>query len=64
MLELQSKWIARVLSTKVALPSKEEMMADVQEYYQQMTTLGLPKHLTHYLQNFEEVSEFSFDPSC
>ncbi|XP_057531449.1 flavin-containing monooxygenase FMO GS-OX5-like isoform X2 [Amaranthus tricolor] len=58
MLELQSKWIARVLSTKVALPSKEEMMADVQEYYQQMTTLGLPKHLTHYLQNFEEYLDW------
>lgn len=55
MLELQSKWIAKVLSRKVGLPSKEDMLRDVQEYYQQMTLLRLPKHLTHYSHNFEEV---------
>ena len=60
MLELQSKWIAKVLSRKAGLPSKEEMMRDVQEYYQQMTVLRLPKHLTPYSHNFEEVLYNSF----
>ncbi|KAL2892473.1 Flavin-containing monooxygenase FMO GS-OX-like 1 [Bienertia sinuspersici] len=58
MMELQSKWIARVLSRKVALPPEEEMTADVQEYYQQMTLLKRPKHLTHYLINFEEYLDW------
>ncbi|KAJ8447321.1 hypothetical protein Cgig2_013098 [Carnegiea gigantea] len=56
MMELQSKWIARVLSGRVCLPSEEEMMADVKEYYQEMTALKRPTHLTHYLLNCEEVS--------
>lgn len=55
LMELQSKWIARVLSGKVGLPSEEEMMADVQEYYQQMTVMCRPKHLTHYLHNLEHL---------
>ncbi|CAO2813798.1 unnamed protein product [Amaranthus hypochondriacus] len=58
MLELHSKWIAKVLSRKVGLPSKEDMLRDVQEYYQQMTLLRLPKHLTHYSHNFEEYMDW------
>uniref|UniRef100_A0A803LI71 Flavin-containing monooxygenase n=1 Tax=Chenopodium quinoa TaxID=63459 RepID=A0A803LI71_CHEQI len=58
MMELQSRWIARVLSRKVDLPSKEQMMADVQKYYQQMTILRRPKHLTHFLHNFEEYLDW------
>lgn len=58
MMELQSKWVARVLSGKVCLPSEEEMMADVKEYYQGMTALKRPKHLTHYLLNCEEYLEW------
>jgi len=56
MMELQSKWIARVLSGKVCLPSEEEMMADVEEHYEEMTALKRPKHLTHYVLGSEEVS--------
>ncbi|XP_027355578.1 flavin-containing monooxygenase FMO GS-OX5-like [Abrus precatorius] len=46
-LELQAKWIARVLSGKVQLPSEEDMMASVKDYYQLMEENGLPKRYTH-----------------
>ncbi|KAK2979976.1 hypothetical protein RJ640_006784 [Escallonia rubra] len=49
MMELQSKWISRALSGKVLLPSKEKMLADVQEHYRQMVECGIPKHHTHAL---------------
>ncbi|XP_010264400.1 PREDICTED: flavin-containing monooxygenase FMO GS-OX-like 5 [Nelumbo nucifera] len=47
--ELQSKWIAQVLSGKVLLPEEEEMMASVEEFYQRMEEMGRPKHYTHML---------------
>lgn len=58
MIELQSKWIARVLSGKANLPSEEEMMEDVKQYYQQMTKLNRPMHLTHYLPNSDEYLDY------
>nr|KYP59770.1 Flavin-containing monooxygenase FMO GS-OX5 [Cajanus cajan] len=54
MTELQCKWVARVLSGKVLLPTEKEMMAYVEEYYQQMEKNGFPKHVTHHL-HFKEV---------
>ncbi|GMH00606.1 hypothetical protein Nepgr_002445 [Nepenthes gracilis] len=54
LMELQSQWIARVLSGKVALPSKEEMTADVEQYFQQMKKLNRPTHHTHFLYKPEE----------
>jgi len=54
MTELQCKWVARVLSGKVLLPTEKEMLADVEEYYQQMEKDGFPKHMTHYV-HFKEV---------
>ncbi|GAB4861918.1 hypothetical protein Ancab_037173 [Ancistrocladus abbreviatus] len=56
MMELQSKWIARVLSGKVALPSKEEMMADVEDYYLQMKRSNRPIHKTHFLHGPEQFN--------
>lgn len=47
--ELQSKWIAGVLSSKLQLPSEEEMLADVEHYYKHMLESGIPKHHTHLL---------------
>ncbi|OIW05230.1 hypothetical protein TanjilG_21215, partial [Lupinus angustifolius] len=44
-LELKCKWVARVLSGKELLPTEEEMMASIQEYYQQMENNGMPKAL-------------------
>ncbi|PWA76012.1 flavin monooxygenase-like, FAD/NAD(P)-binding domain protein [Artemisia annua] len=47
--ELQSTWIARALSGKVSLPSKKEMLLDVEQVYRQMEKKGIPKSYTHSL---------------
>ncbi|XP_038982496.1 flavin-containing monooxygenase FMO GS-OX5-like isoform X1 [Phoenix dactylifera] len=49
MLELQSKWIAQVLSNKIALPPEEDMITSVNNLYLQMEETGKPKHHTHSL---------------
>ncbi|KAL9254293.1 Flavin-containing monooxygenase FMO GS-OX-like 1-like protein [Drosera capensis] len=54
MMELQSRWIAQVLSGKVSLPSKENMIADIDCYFRQMEELKRPIHQTHFLFNPEE----------
>lgn len=46
-IELQSKWVACVLSGKAILPSEEEMLADVEQHYKDMEDQGVPKHHTH-----------------
>ncbi|XP_030535438.1 flavin-containing monooxygenase FMO GS-OX-like 3 isoform X2 [Rhodamnia argentea] len=48
--ELQSKWVAKVLSGRLVLPSEEGMMSSVQEHYQHIEELGWPKHHTHRLE--------------
>ncbi|KAL9245271.1 hypothetical protein vseg_018943 [Gypsophila vaccaria] len=58
MMELQSKWIAIVLSGKVHLPATEDMMTDAKEHYQQMTLLKRPKHQTHFLENSDEYLDY------
>nr|GMD95976.1 flavin-containing monooxygenase FMO GS-OX-like 4 [Ipomoea batatas] len=45
--ELQSKWIARVLSGRVCLPPEEEMMADIETLYSDMEKHGTLKRYTH-----------------
>ncbi|XP_073111848.1 flavin-containing monooxygenase FMO GS-OX-like 4 [Elaeis guineensis] len=47
MFELQSKWVAGVLSGRIALPTQEEMMEDVKAFYLQMEVAGWPKRYTH-----------------
>ncbi|CAL5398014.1 unnamed protein product [Camellia sinensis] len=49
MMELQSSWVAQVLSGNAHLPSKEEMLAVAQQHYQCMEECGIPKHHTHRL---------------
>ncbi|KHN37641.1 Flavin-containing monooxygenase FMO GS-OX-like 2 [Glycine soja] len=49
IIELQCKWVAKVLSGKVLLPTEKEMMESVKEYYQLMEENGLPKRYTHSL---------------
>ncbi|XP_058225356.1 flavin-containing monooxygenase FMO GS-OX2-like isoform X2 [Rhododendron vialii] len=46
-IELQSKWVARVLSGKAILPSEKEMLVDVEEHYRDTADRGVPKHHTH-----------------
>ncbi|XP_038876860.1 flavin-containing monooxygenase FMO GS-OX-like 3 isoform X4 [Benincasa hispida] len=52
MFELQSNWVAGVLSNRIAFPSKEEMLADVNKFYADLEALGKPKHRTHELGDY------------
>ncbi|KAM7257470.1 hypothetical protein ACFE04_013211 [Oxalis oulophora] len=45
--EYQSKWIAGVLSGRILLPSPEEMMNDVKDFYSELEISGTPKRYTH-----------------
>nr|XP_043634127.1 flavin-containing monooxygenase FMO GS-OX5-like [Erigeron canadensis] len=49
LFELQSKWVALVLSAKILLPPRDEMLADVDKYYHEMMENGIPMHYTHSL---------------
>lgn len=55
MVELQSRWVAKVLSGKVMLPSEEQMMESVQQEYKEMEEMGLPKHHSHRIQPEKKV---------
>ncbi|KAM5572836.1 hypothetical protein ABKV19_012741, partial [Rosa sericea] len=52
--ELQSKWIAGVLSNRIALPSQEEMMEDVKAFYSSLEASGKPKRQTHDIADYQE----------
>ncbi|KAL9663683.1 hypothetical protein QQ045_019074 [Rhodiola kirilowii] len=47
LFELQSKWIAGVLSGRISLPSQEEMKQDIQAFYAKLEADGVPKRYTH-----------------
>ncbi|CAN6288828.1 unnamed protein product [Urochloa humidicola] len=57
LFELQSKWVAKVLSGQIVLPSKEEMMEDVKAFYSKLQACGWPKRYTH---NFSDC-QFEYD---
>ncbi|XP_047089143.1 flavin-containing monooxygenase FMO GS-OX-like 2 [Lolium rigidum] len=47
--QLQSNWVARVLSERAKLPSQEEMMEDMTAFYSKLEARGCPKRYTHDL---------------
>ncbi|XP_019082753.1 PREDICTED: flavin-containing monooxygenase FMO GS-OX3-like [Camelina sativa] len=47
MFEIQSKWVAAVLSGRVTLPPPDKMMEDINEWYASLDVLGIPKRHTH-----------------
>ncbi|TVU48867.1 hypothetical protein EJB05_00148, partial [Eragrostis curvula] len=49
LFELESKWVAAVLSGRVALPSGEDMLAAVLQDYRRMEEAGRPKRFAHTL---------------
>lgn len=55
LVELQSKWIAGILSGRIALPSQEEMIKDVEALYLEMEIAGRPKRYTH------DISQYQFE---
>ncbi|CAI8607500.1 unnamed protein product [Vicia faba] len=53
VIELQAKWVARVLSGKILLPTEEEMTESVKKLYQFIEENALPKRHTHSLRPFQ-----------
>ncbi|XP_057977938.1 flavin-containing monooxygenase FMO GS-OX-like 4 [Malania oleifera] len=53
LFELQSKWIAGILSSRIALPSQEEMMRDVESFYLKLEASGIPKRYTHNISSYQ-----------
>lgn len=49
MFEIQSKWVASVLSGRVMLPTQDTMMEDVVAFYAKLEAMGIPKRYTHRL---------------
>ncbi|VVB15186.1 unnamed protein product [Arabis nemorensis] len=47
--ELQSKWVAGVLSGRITLPSEEDMMVEIETLYATLEAQGIPKRYTHCL---------------
>ncbi|KAK2387717.1 hypothetical protein P8452_25834 [Trifolium repens] len=54
--ESQAMWIAQLLSGKKALPSWEEMMKSIKEFYQSREEAGIP---THDIGDFEYCDKYS-----
>ncbi|XAR70436.1 hypothetical protein NMG60_11027283 [Bertholletia excelsa] len=53
LFELQSKWVAGVLSNRIKLPSSEEMMEDVKAFYKKLEESGMPKRYTHQAGDYQ-----------
>nr|XP_029124333.1 flavin-containing monooxygenase FMO GS-OX-like 9 isoform X2 [Elaeis guineensis] len=51
--ESQAKWIAQLLSGKRTLPSPDDMMKAIKEFYRTKEIEGIPKCKTHDIANFE-----------
>ncbi|XP_058194926.1 flavin-containing monooxygenase FMO GS-OX-like 9 isoform X1 [Rhododendron vialii] len=56
--ESQAKWIAQLLSGKRALPSWDEMMNSIKEFYHSRDVAGVPKHNTHDIACFEYCDKY------
>lgn len=57
--ESQAKWIAQLLSGKRTLPSWEEMMQAIKEFYHSRDVAGIPKHNTHDIASFEYCDNYA-----
>ncbi|KAL6642724.1 hypothetical protein ACP70R_020905 [Stipagrostis hirtigluma subsp. patula] len=57
LFELQSKWVAAVLSERIKLPSKDEMIEEVKAYYSELESRGWPRRYTHNFSN----CQFEYD---
>ncbi|XP_030531799.1 flavin-containing monooxygenase FMO GS-OX-like 9 [Rhodamnia argentea] len=56
--ESQAKWIAQLLSGKRTLPTWNEMMQSIKDFYNSIDGAGLPKHNTHDIANFEYCEKY------
>ncbi|XP_044476808.1 flavin-containing monooxygenase FMO GS-OX-like 9 [Mangifera indica] len=57
--ESQAKWIAQLLSGKRALPSFNDMMLSIKEFYHSRDVAGIPKHYSHDIANFEYCDKYA-----
>lgn len=57
LFEFQSKWIAGLLSNRLALPHKEQMMEDVEAFYSILESSGIPKRYTHNMADYQVNSD-------
>uniref|UniRef100_J3N4R7 Flavin-containing monooxygenase n=2 Tax=Oryza brachyantha TaxID=4533 RepID=J3N4R7_ORYBR len=57
LFELQSKWVAGVLSGRIKLPSRDEMMEDAKSLHSKLKVYGWPKRYAH---NFADY-QFEYD---
>ncbi|KNA15835.1 hypothetical protein SOVF_094680 [Spinacia oleracea] len=55
LFELQSKWIAGVLSGRISLPSEEKMTEDVEAFYSELEAEGVPKRYTHRIHDIKRL---------
>ncbi|KAK4568126.1 hypothetical protein RGQ29_003767 [Quercus rubra] len=51
--ESQAIWIAQLLSGKRTLPSWDDMMQSIKDFYHSRDLAGVPKHYTHDIAEFE-----------
>ncbi|GFZ03542.1 flavin-binding monooxygenase family protein [Actinidia rufa] len=56
--ESQGKWIAHLLSGKRTLPTCDDMMQSIKEFYHSREIAGFPKHKTHEIGTFEYSNEY------
>ncbi|CAJ1944149.1 unnamed protein product [Sphenostylis stenocarpa] len=56
--ESQGKWIAQLLSGQKVLPSCEEMMKSIEEFYHSREVAGIPKHYTHDIGDFDYCDKY------
>ncbi|KAJ9567235.1 hypothetical protein OSB04_003201 [Centaurea solstitialis] len=56
--ESQAKWIAQLLSGKRTLPSRDEMMKSIQDFYKSRDDARIPKHNTHDVADFEYCDKY------
>lgn len=61
--EFQSKWIAGVLSGRIALPSEKDMKEETENFYAELEAAGIPKRYTHK-QSEEQVRCNFLNISC
>ncbi|XP_026394353.1 flavin-containing monooxygenase FMO GS-OX-like 3 isoform X2 [Papaver somniferum] len=64
--ELQSKWVAGVLSGRISLPYKDKMIKDVEAFYFQLKVAAVPKHYTHFLgeKQFDYADWLAAESGC
>ncbi|CAF2355974.1 hypothetical protein HID58_039548 [Brassica napus] len=57
--EAQAKWIAQVLSGKSSLPSPDQMLQSVADFYRSRDLAGVPKHNTHDIADFTYCDKYA-----